>query len=77
MTTVASDEEQRVRLADIGPQQLFQVTRPDTNHWPLTRLQSPAAAKRMTRAEVREALIEHSLRMKMTWEELRAMTREP
>jgi len=77
MTTVTSDEKQRVRLGDIGPEEVFQVTRPDPDHWLLTRLHSPAALKRMTRSEVKRALHEHPLRMKMTWEELRAMTREP
>jgi hypothetical protein len=31
----------------------------------------------MTRAEVKGAMLEHPLRMTMTWEELRTMTREP
>ena len=77
MTTVTSDEKQRVRLGDIGPQEVFQVTRPDADHWLLARLHPPAPPRRMTRAEVKQALREHPLRMKMTWEELRAMTREP
>ena len=31
----------------------------------------------MTRTDVEQALRENPLRMKMTWEELRAVTREP
>ena len=77
MTTVTSDDKQRIRLGDIGPQELFQVTRPDADHWLLTRLPSPSAPKRMTRSDVKQAMREHPLRMKMSWKELRAMTREP
>jgi hypothetical protein len=77
MTTVTSDENQRIRLGDIGPQEVFQVTRPDADHWLLARLHAPAPPRRMTRPEVKQALREHLLRMKMTWEELRAITREP
>ncbi len=77
MTTVTSDDKQRIRLGDIGPQEVFQVTRPDADHWLLTRLHPPASPRRMTRAEVKQALRGHPFRMMMTWEELRAMTREP
>ena len=77
MTTVTSDDKQRVRLRDIGPQEVFQVTRPGPEHWLLARLPPASPPKRMTRAAVKRAMREHPLQMKMSWEELRAMTREP
>ncbi len=77
MTTVTSDDKRRVRLGDIGPREVFQVTRPDAEHWLLTRLHPPAPPRRMTRPQVRGALKAHPLSLRMTWEELRAMTREP
>jgi len=77
MTTVTSDDKQRIQLGDIGPQEVFQVTRPDSNHWLLTRLNPPSTPKWKTRAEVKQAMREHPLRMTMAWEELRTLTREP
>ena len=77
MKTVTSDDKRRIRLGDIEPREVFQVTRPDAEHWLLTRLQPPAPSKRMTRAQVKQAIRENPLRMKMSWEELRALTREP
>jgi hypothetical protein len=55
----------------------LQVARPDADHWLLTRLHAPAQPKRKTCTDVEQALRENPLRMKMTWEELRAVTREP
>lgn len=77
MKTVTSDGKRRVRLGDIEPRDVFQVTRPDTDHWVLTRLHPPVALKNMTRAEAKRAMGEHPLKMKMSWEELRTLTREP
>jgi hypothetical protein len=56
---------------------VFHVTRPDADHWLLARLHPPSPPKQMTRAAVKRATREHPLQMKMSWEELRAMTREP
>ena len=75
--TVTSDEKRRIRLGDIGPREVFQVTRPDADRWLLTRLHPPGPPKQMTRAEVKRAMQAHALTMKMTWEKLRAITREP
>jgi len=77
MKTVTSDEKRRIRLGDIGPREVFQVTRPDADRWLLTRLHPPAPPKPMTRAEVKRAIQARALTMKMTWEELRKITREP
>ena len=77
MKTVTSDAKRRIRLGDIGPKEVFQVTRPDADHWLLARLQPAAPPKKMTRAEVERAIRANPLTMKMTWEELRALTREP
>jgi len=77
MKTVTSDAKRRVRLGDIGPQEVFEVTRPDADHWLLARLHPPAPPKPMTRAQARQAIRANPLTMQMTWEELRSLTREP
>jgi hypothetical protein len=77
MKTVTSDAKRRVRLGDIGPQEVFEVTRPDADHWLLARLHPPAPPKPMTRAQARQSIRANPLTMQMTWEELRSLTREP
>ena len=77
MKMVRSDDKRRIRPGNVGPREVVQVTRPDAEHGLLSRLQPPALPKRMTRAQVKQAIRENPLRMKMSWEELRALTREP
>jgi hypothetical protein len=56
---------------------VFACEQQDENHFHLARLNPPPPLKKKTRAEVRRAIKNSRMKFDLTWEELRAMTREP
>ena len=77
MPTTRADEKRRVTLPDAAPGDLFDVRRPGNGDFLLVRLSSSAARPRMTRAECLKAIEKSPLKMRLSWEELRQLTREP
>jgi hypothetical protein len=75
--TVIADTKKRVMVPGAKPGDVFSCERQDENHFLLVRLSVPPPPKKKTRAEVRRALKNSKLKFDLTWEELRAMTREP
>ena len=77
--TVTADSKKRVVLPGARPGDVFMCQQRDENHFLLARLTPPPPpkAKKMTRVQVRRAIKNSKMRFDMTWEELRALTREP
>ena len=76
MTTTA-DSKKRVVLPGAKPGDVFDVQRNGDGRFLLVRLERPAPAPRMSRAQCLRAIAAAPLDLKMDWETLRALTREP
>jgi hypothetical protein len=61
----------------VKPGDVFTCEQQDENHFRLARLQPPPLPRKKTRAEVRRAIKNSKMKFDLTWEELRALTREP
>lgn len=77
MPTTRADQKRRVTLPDANPGDLFDIRSPGNGDFVLVRLPSSAARPRMTHAECLEAIEKSPLKMRLSWEELRRLTREP
>lgn len=75
--TITADSKKRVVIPWVKPGDVFNCEQHDDNHYSLAKLQLPPPPKKKTRAEVRRALKNSKLKFDVTWNELRAMTREP
>jgi hypothetical protein len=75
--TVIADNKKRVVMPDARPGDVFAFENQGNGHFLLVRLNKPAPPKKKTRAEVLAAIKASKMKPMMTWEELRAMTREP
>ena len=78
--TVTADSKKRVVVPGAKPGDVFACERQSENHFLLVRLTAPPPppkAKKMTRTQVRRAIKNSKMKFDMTWEELRALTREP
>jgi hypothetical protein len=75
--TVRADEKKRVVLPGAKPGDVFDCEEQGNGHFRLVRLNPAPPPRKMTRAEVRKAIQASKLKFDMTWEELRAWTREP
>ncbi|MCX7016440.1 MAG: hypothetical protein NTW86_28435 [Candidatus Sumerlaeota bacterium] len=76
MTTTV-DSKKRVVLPAAKPGDVFDVQRQGEGRFLLVRLERPAPAARMTRAQCLRAIAANPLRPTMDWETLKALTREP
>ena len=76
MTTKA-DSKKRVVLPRAKPGEIYDVQQQGEGRYLLVRLERPEPRPRMTREDYLRALDEHPLRLRMSWEELRRLTREP
>jgi len=76
--TVIADSKRRVVMPGARPGDVFACQDEGNGHFLLVRLNKPAPPKKnRTRAEIFAAVKASKMRPMMTWEELRAMTREP
>jgi hypothetical protein len=75
--TVTADAKKRVVVPGAKPGDVFACEQQDKDHFLLVRLAKPPRRARKTRAEVRRALKNSKLKFDVTWDELRALTREP
>lgn len=74
--TVIADSKQRVVVPGAKPGDVFAYEDQGNGHFALVRLHRPAATQKMTRAQVHNAIKHSKLKFDMTWEQLRAWTRE-
>jgi hypothetical protein len=75
--TIIADSKKRVVIPWVKPGDVFTCEQQDENHFRLARLQPPPLPRKKTRAEVRRAIKNSKMKFDLTWEELRALTREP
>jgi hypothetical protein len=75
--TVIADSKMRVVMPGARPGDMFDFEDEGNGRFHLVRLNKPSPPKRKTRTEVLAAIKASKMRPMMTWEELRAMTREP
>ena len=77
MSTVKADGEKRVMIPGAAPGDVFDVQRQGDERYVLVRLHRPEPARKKTREACPEAMSRTPLRMALSWEELRRITREP
>jgi hypothetical protein len=75
--TVKADTKKRVVVPGAKPGDVFACEQQDENHFLLIRLARPPAPLKKTKAEVRRAIKTSRMKFDLTWDELRAITREP
>lgn len=75
MSTVRADGKKRVVIPGAAPGDLFDVQRQSDDRYVFVRLHRPAPKK--THEACLEAVSRTPLRMALSWDELRRITREP
>lgn len=77
MKTSKVDSKKRIVLPSGRPGDIYEVQRQDEDRLLLVRLAQPSRAVRLTKQASLEAMGKAPLRPRMSWEELRSLTREP
>ncbi len=77
MGTVRADAKKRVVIQGIAPGDVFDVQREGDERYVLVRLHRPDPEPRKTFEACLEAMSDAPLRMALSWDELRQITREP
>ena len=75
--TITADSKKRVVIPWVKPGDVFACEQRDENHFSLVRLNLPPPLKKKTKAQIRHAILNSKMKFDMTWEDLRALTREP
>ena len=71
-----ADAKKRVVIPTATPGDTFDIQQQGEGRYLLVRLQVPAEPPRMTREQCLAAISRAPLRLRLTWEELRQLTRE-
>jgi hypothetical protein len=77
MATSTADAKRRVVLTAASPGDVFDIQNQGEGRLLLVRLERPKPGARMSMERCLEAIAAAPLRPKMTWDSLKAMTREP
>jgi hypothetical protein len=77
MAAVRADSKKRVVIPGAVPGDVFDVQPQGDERYALVRLHRPDPAPRKSFEECLEAMSQAPLRMTLSWEELRQITREP
>lgn len=77
MATSKADAKRRVVLPEARPGDVFEIQSQGEGRMLLVRLELPEPEPRMSMARSLKAIAAAPLRPKMSWEDLRAATREP
>lgn len=77
MATVRVDSKKRVVIPGAAPGDVFDVQPQGDERYVLVRLHRPDPAPKKSVEECLEAMSEKPLRLTLSWEELRQITREP
>jgi len=75
--TSTADSKKRIVLPTARPGDVFDICRLDESRFMILRLERPEPADRPTREQAVKAISAAPLRMKMDWDALKKMTREP
>ena len=77
MPTSIADSKKRVLIPEAQPGDVFDVQKQADGRVVLVRLVKPKPRPRMTRAQCLRALAAKPLKPRLSWDELRKLTREP
>ena len=77
MSTSTVDSKKRIVLPSGRPGDVFDIQEQADGRFLLVRLEKPKPAEPMSRETCLRAMRSAPLRPKMTWEELRELTRKP
>jgi len=77
MATSTVDSKKRIVLPNGRPGDVFDIQQQSDGRWLLVRLEKPEPAARLSKSDCVEAMQKAPLRLTMTWEKLRELTREP
>ena len=77
MSVARADAKKRVVIPGARPGDVFDVRRRGDERYELVRLQQPDARPAKSRAACLEAMSRSPLRLTLSWEQLRDVTREP
>ena len=77
MATVRADSKKRVVIPEAAPGDVFDVQPQGDERYVLVRLHRPDPVPKKSVEECLEAMDQNPLRMTLSWEELRQITREP
>ena len=77
MSTTKVDTKKRIVLSSCRPGDVYDVQRQDEGRLLLVRLEQPKQPKRMSKKACLEAMRKAPLRLRMKWEQLRELRREP
>ena len=77
MATATADAKRRVVLPAAKPGDVFDIQTQGEGRVLLVRLERPKPGPRMSKSRSLDAIAAAPLRPKMTWESLKATTREP
>jgi hypothetical protein len=77
MPITTADNKKRVIIPAARPGDIFDVQQQSEDRLVLVRLVRPKPKARMSRSEILRAITAAPLRPKISWEELRRLTREP
>jgi hypothetical protein len=77
MSISTVDSKKRIVLQDGRPGDVFDIQQQAEGRFLLVRLEKPERGARITEKACAEAMRKAPLRLTMTWEKLRRLTREP
>ena len=77
MATSTADAKRRVIIPAARPGDVFEIQSQGEGRLLLVRLERPKPGPRMSMEHCLEAIVAAPLRPKMTWDSLKAVTREP
>ena len=77
MATVRADGKRRVVVPGVRPGDVFDVQRLGEERYVLVRLHRPAPLPSMSRERCLQAMSRSPLRMTLSWDQLKQLTREP
>ena len=77
MATVRADSRKRVVIPGAVPGDVYDIQPEGDARYVLVRLYRPDPVPKKSVEECLEAMSQMPLRMKLSWEELRRLTREP
>ncbi len=77
MSTTKTDSKKRVVIPTAKPGDIFDIRTQGEGRYLLVRLQRPEDTPKKTREECLKAMSESPLGFRLSWDELRGLTREP
>jgi hypothetical protein len=77
MVTIRADDKKRIRIPAVHPRDVYHPETLTRDLIVLRRIEPPKPKKRMTAPEIERAIKTSRLKFKISYDELRKLTREP